>query len=409
MHMELLTQDHRGAVLQFATAVSVLVATVAVVILSARLRLRIDGSRGNLIRRLPGRTHSLKLLWGFCLAILASASWGIGGVITKYSAEKYPVGSGSTAVADIGLANYVSGTATVLLFTFVAHLFLKRSGSGTAHSLAIHKPFKISIAAFFKGANTYAFTAAVALISAAAATIVENLNVLWTALLVSVIGRRVLSVSWFGATAIVLLGTALTVGVGSGGVRGVSGTGLWLALLAGVAFSIYVITWNRVGSEDVYAPQRGLETGVFLGLTALMLLITHVVVGASGGGSWLPFSSLHASDLMLQLMNGVFNIGFTYFLIGEALRVLGSSGPVASLLLSLGISYAVLFTVLGQYLLLGESITSLQWVGVLVFTAGFAFIRFNLTKIAEREPSARGIADSDSAGSDTGSEENVSS
>ncbi|MCA1607343.1 MAG: hypothetical protein LC775_18180, partial [Acidobacteria bacterium] len=232
----------------------------------------------------------------------------------------------------------------------------------------------------FKGVNTYAYVGSVALISAAAAATIENLHVVWTAIFVSLLQRRVLAGSWFINVLIILLGTAMTVGVFDHTRWNIEMSGgVGLAVLAGIAFALFIISWNQRQSKGDYLPQRALDTGVFLGFSGVMILVVHIAVGLHMlRGSWIPFSSITLSDFAVQLANGIFNIGVTYFLMSEALRVLEGVGQLASLLLSLALSYTVLFTVLFQFVLLGDRINLIQWCGVALFSIGFASIRYSL-------------------------------
>src|SRR5262249_26514841 len=97
-----------------------------------------------------------------------------------------------------------------------------------------------------------------------------------------------------------------------------------------------------------------------------------------GNPKYTLFQNISTQHLMIQLANGVVNIGLTYFLINRALTKMQSAGHFASFLASVGISYAVLFTLLFEFLGFGIEISLLQWVGVVLFSIGFATVRENI-------------------------------
>lgn len=364
--------------LQLLLGAGVIVASfISILIVGGVSRKRDRAGRGAAVDL--GRAGRARTVRGFSVAILAALTWAAGNVVTQYSAERYKIGSPASAIVDISLANYIGGSVTIVVLSLIIHTYKKRRGAAQRlTSFGYGKRFVLP--AIFKGINTYAFVAAVALVSSATAATVENLHVLWTAVLVSVLQRKLLAPSWFVGALIIVIGTALAVGAfthTSWSFETVGGTGL--AFLAGITFALFVITWNQRQTNDNYFPQRALETGVFLVFSGLMILAVHLVIGRYAlGGSWIPFSSIAMSDLTIQLINGVFNIGVTYFLMGEALRILEGIGQLSSLLLSLALSYAVAFTVLLQFAILGVRISPLQWCGVALFSVGFAIIRSNL-------------------------------
>jgi len=323
------------------------------------------------------------LLRGFTIALLASVSWGVGNTVLQYSTEKYTSNSSNSAVIDIALANYIGGCAALLLISLVLHQF--RRSRGTAESLSYSPRPKMVVPAFFKSLNTYSFVASVALISAAAAATLENLNVLWTALIISIIARKLLNWSWFTSALIVIAGTALVVGFSPAmqlDARTIAG--LTLAVAAGLTFSGFVITWTPTQLKTSYLPQRGIETGIFLAMAMIGMLIIHYLGGKELlGGSWLPLTTIKGGDLALQLFNGTFSVGITYFLMAEAARIMSDAGGLADVLLSLGVSFAVLFTVISSWLILDTPVVPAQLGGVALFSVGFVTVQVATRRSSE--------------------------
>src|ERR1017187_2452779 len=132
---------------------------------------------------------------GFLVAVLSSVSWGIGNTITKYSADKYSTGHGTSAVIDVSLANYIGGCITLLVVSWLINERRKSHEAGP--SLTVTPRKNMIIPAFMKACNTYAFVASVALVSAGTAATLENLNVLWTTIFTSIVARKFLHWSWF--------------------------------------------------------------------------------------------------------------------------------------------------------------------------------------------------------------------
>jgi drug/metabolite transporter (DMT)-like permease len=324
----------------------------------------------------------LRVLFGFLISILASISWAGGNVLSRYTASAY---SGDiSAIVDISLANYVSGTIFIVVVSALLHIF--GGDRHVAFSWAAFAPRQLPyLAALFKAANTYFFVAAVMFVNAAIATTLENLHVLWTAIIVSLIGRALLDKSWLLSAFILTTGCVLILRFWDQSIRSPqSMLGLAFAILAGISLALFIVSWNeRINANDT-AVQNAMRTAQFLGITTVILyLISLCLYFTISKGELIPFSHISSRHLALQLLNGLFNIGLTYFLMAESLRLMKPAAQLASFLLALGISYAVLFTLLIEALVLGNSVSPIQWVGAFLFSVGFAVIKENLSRPPE--------------------------
>jgi drug/metabolite transporter (DMT)-like permease len=331
------------------------------------------------------------VLGGFVTAIGASLFWGVGNVVTRYAAEGAYTKGRSGAVVDIALANYLSGCVTIFVLGYVLHLSFRRREAFAGTSI-FAKPGHLLLAALSKGINTYVFVASVALVSAGVAATLENFHIVWTAIFASLLFKTKLPRAWIVSIAVILGGTALILQIWrheAGARLGV--VGVALAVVAGIAFALFVIIWSGAGDRANYLPRRAFDTAVFLGISGMVVAVLHLTFGRLlfGPANAGLFATLTGGQLALQLANGVFNVGGTYFLINEALKRMEKLGSAAGFLVCLGISYAVLFTLLAEAALFGTAVSVSQWVGVLLFSFGFATIRVGISRVTdETSPAA---------------------
>jgi uncharacterized membrane protein len=62
----------------------------------------------------------------------------------------------------------------------------------------------------------------------------------------------------------------------------------------------------------------------------------------------------------------------------ESLRLMQKLGKGSNFLLGLAISYSVLFTLLFENLILETNISSINWLGITLFTLGFGLLTYKL-------------------------------
>jgi hypothetical protein len=122
--------------------------------------------------------------------------------------------------------------------------------------------------------------------------------------------------------------------------------------------------------------------GTLLLVSGLLLYPIHLLSSLLwvGSISW-PLMEVGVVDGAVQCLNGLLGIGVTYFLFGEATSLLQRAGGLSSLLLAIGLSFAIPVTLLTEAEVLGESVSSIQWAGVVMFIVGFVVIHSSLRRI----------------------------
>lgn len=158
------------------------------------------------------------------------------------------------------------------------------------------------------------------------------------------------SLRWAGATAIAVAGVALI--AASGGEIGVDVVGVGFALIAGLAYSVYVIASARLVQT---ASAAGAMAVVFV-LAALLSLPALPFVELT----WI--ASLGGAGMALHL--GVVTTAVAYLLFGRGLRTTGSA-TAATLTLGEPVTAALL-----GVLVLGERPGPVAWLGVALVMIG---------------------------------------
>src|SRR5262249_33441743 len=192
------------------------------------------------------------------------------------------------------------------------------------------------------------------LIPAATVATLENLQVVWTALAVIVLLQDRLPWSWVAGGGAAVAGAALISGGNVEGSTGSNALGIALGLASGVAFSVFVITWNGMGLSRRPLAERTAAMGVLLFVSGVVVYPVHLAVSGvlSDGARW-PLTEIGFVDSLVQCVNGLVGIGVTYFLFNEASARLEGAGSLSAVLLALGLSFAVPVTLLTEWVVLG--------------------------------------------------------
>ena len=320
-----------------------------------------------------------KLFAGFLLALAAAFVWGSGNAVTRYSAEPYP-----NSVAEIAFIHYFCGAISLI---FIGFAIRSQSDAGKADN----KVFQLKrvllnpglyLAAAFKSLNAYSWIFAVTLISAGLAATLENLHVIWTAIIIILFTGQRISGNWLWNAIVVFCGAALISNIGlNDTIESSTYVGSTFGWISSVTFSLFAIVWARFSLSELPFWHRCVEMAIFLLVSLLFFVPMHAAVQVLWvGADWTPKISLPAHHVLIQALVGVFSIAITYMLMNEALVIMKSAGSFAALILGLGVSFAVLFTMLVEFLIFHKSISIYQWMGVVLFSVGFAAVRNSIDR-----------------------------
>ena len=192
----------------------------------------------------------------------------------------------------------------------------------------------------------------------------------WIGVLVDALLSRKLPSAIEGLAILVLFaGTLLAGGVLPGGFGGADLAGILLGLASAVTYALFILFSSRV------APQ-GAPLGRSLIMSAGSLLVSFIVYPPSFLANGALGQGLLLWALLLALFGAV--IPTLFFAIGAP----GTGGSLASILSAAELPTAVLMSAL----VLGETVTWLKWVGVLVILGGIALPEWS--KLRDRRQGA---------------------
>jgi drug/metabolite transporter (DMT)-like permease len=305
---------------------------------------------------------------GFLLVLGGAFCWSISNVLLRFTARKLP-----SAGFDIALVNYLVASLSIIAVAW----WLCRV-DGVPFRAPGQRGVRFWLVAAAKGLNTYSWILAVTLISASAAAALEGLHVVFTVLLLALVFRvQVPRANWFtfaGSCLVLIVGTSLILGPPEIGTGSQAWLGVGLGVLSAFFFSVFYVLWDQISAKPASMGPRALDMGQMLLMSALCLFPIHVAVNAVWHQATLvPFASMSWGDIGLQALCGLVGIGGTYFLINESLYHMRQH-RLCSLLLGIGLSYSIPFTMLLDRIFLGTELGLQQWLGGLLFAAAFAAI-----------------------------------
>jgi len=320
-------------------------------------------------RPAPGVAAFGSVTKGFLYVLAAALCWSISNILLRITAQKLPDASFDIAVINYFVASIVLIAAAWVICRIQGQPFrmprLKHGG-------------KFWLVAAAKGLNTYTWILSVAIISAAAAATLEGLHVVFTILLLIVIFRvRVPTGNWLvfiPGSVVMVIGAVLILGMPALVPGNETMLGIVFGVLSALFFSLFYVLWEQVGEKSPALGPRTLETGVLLLASLLCPFPIHVGMNALlEHPTVIPFEGMSWDDIGLQALCGLIGIGGTYLFINESLFHLRRH-KLCSLLLGIGLSYSVPFTMILQSVFLGEELRPVQWIGGLLFGLAFAVI-----------------------------------
>jgi drug/metabolite transporter (DMT)-like permease len=338
------------------------------------------------LHALPAAEASVRgIIAGFLYALAAALCWSIGNVLMRLTAHKLPASS-----FDIAMLNYLVGALVLIVG---GQIVCRWQGHPPRPSPSSARA-KFWLAAVAKGFNTYSWILAVSVISAASAATLEGLHVIFTVAICFLILRiKAPAGNWFvfvASALLMVLGALLILDVHASIPSGTTLIGIALGLISALAFSVFYVTWVRTGQRPPELGRRAVEMGGLLLASLLCQFPIHVITSILWPrGNPLPFANMGAVDIATQALCGLIGIGATYFLINESLhRMRGQA--LTSVVLGIGLSYSVPFTMILESVFLGAPTLMTQWLGALVFAAAFASI-YSYLRASDATAPARAI------------------
>jgi drug/metabolite transporter (DMT)-like permease len=315
---------------------------------------------------------------GFAIAVVAAAIWGLANAATQFSAEVF-----RAAVFEIGFIQFIGGSISVLLIALLAYASTRSENRLTPP--ALFSPWLI-LSSILMAINTCLFTAAVAFVNAGAIAVLENMQVVWIALILTLFLGVSIPARWFFSAAIVLCGALFVLEAipeFSQSQEHLSPLGLAFGLGAGLTFAAFNLTWakGRELNPTANFGARTLEMAMMLTLTTILIVPLFFAFNAvSGDQATFNPMKLPPIHIGVQFLVGALSIGVTYVLMNEAYEMLKAAGDLRVLIVGLGISYAVLFTLISEYAIFGRVVSFDQWIGVVLFSLGFMMVWRDISK-----------------------------
>ena len=218
-------------------------------------------------------------------------------------------------------------------------------------------------------------------------------------LLIAVFRVKVSTANWLvfiPGSIVMVIGAVLILGIPALVPGSETMLGIAFGVLSALFFSLFYVLWDHVGEKSPALGPRTLETGVLLLASLLCLFPIHIGMSMLlKQPTLLPFAGMSWEDIGLQAVCGLIGIGGTYMFINEALFHLRRH-KLCSLLLGIGLSYSVPFTMILQSVFLGDELRPVQWIGGLLFGLAFAVIYRDMRDVRlllpAREPAKRGAS-----------------
>jgi len=311
---------------------------------------------------------------GNIAAFGAALSWGIGNYITRFSSKKLDYTIDTSALIEIGFLNYLGGF--IALFSYYIFKSRPKISEFRYYSIpAQHFRSDFAQAIIFKSLNTIFFIFSVSLIISAESALLENTHVIWVGLYVVVFGIVYNKVLIFISALLVFFSIYIVLGVDN--LDSFFSAGYIFGLLSGVTYSIFIVRWDKIGKLDNFDPVTA--TMIMAGWVSFLLMLSLLFINNYTVNGPV-FSKLSNWDYALQLMNGIFNVGLTYYLISYASKSMESYGSLSTVVISLALGFSVFTTLLSEVLAEGVPLLPNQTAGILVFSIGFVLLRYSLNR-----------------------------
>jgi drug/metabolite transporter (DMT)-like permease len=275
------------------------------------------------------------------LILIGASSYGLLSPFIKLAFE------GGHTEGHVTSAQVTMGTLIMWLLVLLTPAARRSPFTGPWIKLALIGMFGLSLTTIF-------YNRALAELDASL-SIVLLFQFTWITILMECIAERKLPTRYQGAAiAVVMAGTVLSVNLIQAGLDRFSGVGVAYGLASGFTYSLFLFTAGRVKSD--HHPFLKSAWMLTAGLVVIYAFYPPVFLTAGDADT----GALVLWGVGLGMLGQV--IPTVTFLIG----IPRTGASVAAMIGSMELPVAVI----GAFLLLGESITGIQWLGMLLILAG---------------------------------------
>jgi DME family drug/metabolite transporter len=301
---------------------------------------------------LPAKAHPVR---GYLYIGTATFFWGISATLGRavFTGRLLPGGQALRPIDPLILAQSRTTFSFLVLFSILFFL-RRRRGLQLPRKDLLHT---ILLGILGVAASNYFYYLAIQKTNVATAIILQYTAPAWVLLYLVARGQQKATVQRVAAVAFAVVGSALAIGVGGGGLR-IDTLGLIAAMLASFSFAFY-----NVGGHDILARHDRWKVLLYTLASAAAFWIVvdppwKIAAAHYGGGQWLFLVLFAITSVLLPFslyFAGLQHLDATSAIVGSCLE------PVFSIVIAA--------------IVLGEGVRPLQALGVIVVLAAIVLVQ----------------------------------
>ncbi|HYL15938.1 MAG TPA: EamA family transporter [Terriglobales bacterium] len=301
---------------------------------------------------MPPKAHPVR---GYLYIGTATFFWGISATLGRavFTGRLLPGGQALRPIDPLILAQSRTTFSFLVLFSILFFL-RRRRGLQLPRKDLLHT---ILLGILGVAASNYFYYLAIQKTNVATAIILQYTAPAWVLLYLVARGQQKATVQRVAAVAFAVVGSALAIGVGGGGLR-IDTLGLIAAMLASFSFAFY-----NVGGHDILARYDRWKVLLYtLGSAAAFWIVVDppwkIAAAHYGGGQWLFLVLFAITSVLLPFslyFAGLQHLDATSAIVGSCLE------PVFSIVIAA--------------IVLGEGVRPLQALGVIVVLAAIVLVQ----------------------------------
>jgi drug/metabolite transporter (DMT)-like permease len=301
---------------------------------------------------LPAKAHPVR---GYLYIGTATFFWGISATLGRavFTGRLLPGGQALRPIDPLILAQSRTTFSFLVLFSILFFL-RRRRGLQLPRKDLLHT---ILLGILGVAASNYFYYLAIQKTNVATAIILQYTAPAWVLLYLVARGQQKATVQRVAAVAFAVVGSALAIGVGGGGLR-IDTLGLIAAMLASFSFAFY-----NVGGHDILARYDRWKVLLYTLASAAAFWIVvdppwKIAAAHYGGGQWLFLVLFAITSVLLPFslyFAGLQHLDATSAIVGSCLE------PVFSIVIAA--------------IVLGEGVRPLQALGVIVVLAAIVLVQ----------------------------------